>query len=65
MGAGHQPTTRTRVDIGLNLKNAPGTSRLKSGTIFNGMCTHLVKVQSAEEIDVELIEWLHAAYNLA
>jgi hypothetical protein len=58
-----QPTTRTRVDIGLNLKNEPGTSRLESGNIFNGMCSHLVKAQSVMDIDHELIEWLHNAYN--
>lgn len=60
-----QPSTRTRIDIGLNMKNDPGTSRLESGSIFNGMCSHLVKVQSVIDIDNELINWLYIANNQA
>jgi predicted transport protein len=58
-----QPTTLTRVDVGLNLKNAQASKRIEAGNIFNGMCSHLVKVQSAEEIDEELIDLLKTAYN--
>jgi hypothetical protein len=47
------------------LKDELGTGRLESGNIFNGMCNHLVKVQSVLEVDSELIDWLHAAYNQA
>lgn len=60
-----QPSTRTRIDIGLNMKDEPGTGRLERGNIFNGMCSHLVKVQSVVDIDHELIEWLYTAYNQA
>ena len=58
-----QPSTRTRLDIGLNLKNVQATDRLSGGNVFNGMCTHLVKVTSVEEIDRELIGWLKLAYD--
>lgn len=60
-----QPSTKTRLDIGLNLKNTASTNRLAEGNIFNGMCTHLVKVSSNEEIDSELLGWLKLAYDQA
>ncbi len=60
-----QPSTRTRVDIGLNMKEEPGTSRLESGNIFNGMCSHMVTVHKVMDIDRELIDWLHIAYEQA
>ena len=58
------PATKTRVDIGLNLKGTPGTDRLleeKPGA----MCTHKVRVASAAEVDDELKSWLAAAYAKA
>ena len=58
------PATKTRVDLGLNLKGEPGTLRLieeKPG----GMCTHKIKLQAAEEVDDEIKAWLKAAYERA
>ncbi|HSP47640.1 MAG TPA: DUF4287 domain-containing protein [Clostridiaceae bacterium] len=60
-----QPSTRTRVDLGLNLKDYPPTDRLEQGNIFNGMCTHLVKLESVEDLDQEVVSWLRAAYDQA
>ena len=60
-----QPSTRTRLDIGLNVNDVSATSRLVAGNIFNGMCNHLVQVTSLEEIDSELIGWLKKAYEQA
>lgn len=56
--------TKSRVDLGINLKGTPGTDRLaeeKPGS----MCTHKVKLTSAGEIDTELKAWLKAAYDKA
>lgn len=58
------PATKTRVDLGLNLKGETGTIRLmeeKPG----GMCTHRIKLQSADEVDDEIMAWLKAAYERA
>ncbi|MGB3625055.1 MAG: DUF4287 domain-containing protein [Henriciella sp.] len=58
------PATKTRVDLGLNLKGEAGTIRLieeKPG----GMCTHKIKIQAAEEVDEEVKAWLKAAYEKA
>jgi hypothetical protein len=54
-----EPTTKTRVDIGINLKEVAATDRLKAA---GGMCSHKVGLTSPEEVDDELIGWMHAAY---
>ncbi|MET1052611.1 MAG: DUF5655 domain-containing protein [Mycetocola sp.] len=56
------PATKTRVDIGINLKGEPGGERLRA---TGGMCTHTVGVTSAAEVDDELLGWLRAAYERA
>lgn len=52
----------TRLQIGLNLRDAVVTGRLREA---GGMCTHRVDVTSAEQIDSELVGWLRAAYEIA
>ncbi|GGF05344.1 DUF5655 domain-containing protein [Mycetocola zhadangensis] len=56
------PTTKTRVDVGINLRGTPGGERLKA---TGGMCTHSVGVASVDEVDDELLSWLREAYDLA
>jgi hypothetical protein len=58
------PATKTRVDIGLNLKGVPATSRLVA-LPPGGMCQYKVGVASAEEVDAELTGWLKQAYDAA
>ncbi|CAA9317758.1 MAG: hypothetical protein AVDCRST_MAG68-2756 [uncultured Gemmatimonadetes bacterium] len=60
-----QPSTATRLDVGLNLKDAPATGRLELSGSFSEMVSHRVRVSSAEEADGELIAWLRAAYEAA
>ena len=60
-----QPSTRTRVDVGINLKGTPPTDRLEASGSFNGMVSHRVRLESPEEVDKELIGWLRAAYEEA
>lgn len=60
-----QPSTKTRVDVGLNLKDAPPTERLQGGGAFGGMCSHKVAISSPDEIDAEVIAWLNQAYQQA
>lgn len=57
-----EPTTRTRIDIGINLKGTSPTDRLKAA---GGMCTHKVGVASPDQINDELAGWLRAAYQQA
>jgi predicted transport protein len=56
-------STRTRVDLGLNLKDVEPTARLEGGNIFNGMCTRLVRLTGVEEVDDEVVGWLRQAYE--
>ena len=58
------PATNTQVEVGLNMKGIPGTSRLveqKPG----GMCQYKVRLSTLEEIDQELLGWLRTAYDSA
>ncbi|QDO89554.1 DUF4287 domain-containing protein [Ornithinimicrobium ciconiae] len=51
-----------RVQVGLNLRGAEPTERLR---LAGGMCTHRVDVTSVDEFDAELVGWLRAAYDSA
>ena len=60
-----QPTTATRLDVGINLKGQAPTTRLESSGSFNAMVSHRVRVSSVGEVDRELVGWLRQAYNAA
>lgn len=60
-----QPTTKTRVDVGINLKNVPPTDRLEPSGSFNAMVTHRVRVERESDVDKQLIAWLNQAYTRA
>lgn len=56
------PATKTRIDLGLKLKDKPTTDRLGNSGPFGTMCTHRVKISDVKEIDGELKNWLKEAY---
>ena len=58
-----QPSTSTRVDVGINLKDTNPTNRLEVAGSFNAMVSHRVRVTKASEVDKELIGWLKQAYQ--
>jgi hypothetical protein len=58
-----QPTTATRVDVGLILKGVEPLGRLEASGSFNAMFTHRVRVASLAEVDAELVAWLRRAYD--
>lgn len=60
-----QPASKTRIDLGLKIKDKPTTDRLENSGPFGTMCTHRVKLSEAEQIDSELIGWLKEAYEKA
>lgn len=60
-----QPSTKTRFDVGINLKGHPGEGRLEAGGAFNGMVSHRVALSSEKDADGELVDWLRAAYAAA
>ncbi len=60
-----QPSTATRLDIGINLKGIEPSDRLESSGSFNSKVSHRVRITSAAEIDKELLGWLQQAYEQA
>lgn len=60
-----QPTTATRMDVGINLKGTAPAGRLEASGSFNSMVTHRVRVTRTEEVDDELVSWLRQAYQAA
>lgn len=59
-----KPATKTRIDIGIQLKGEPPQGRLvecKSGS----MTSHQVSVEDVEGVDKELVGWLKEAYSRA
>lgn len=56
------PVSRGRLEIGLNLKGTEPVGRLEAAT---GMCTHRVRLSTADDLDDEVIGWLREAYDRA
>jgi Domain of unknown function (DUF5655)/Domain of unknown function (DUF4287) len=60
-----QPTTKTRVDVGINLKGVPAAGRLELSGSFNAMVSHRVRITAVGEVDPVLVGWLRDAYDRA
>jgi predicted transport protein len=60
-----QPSTKTRLDVGLNLGDAAADGRLEQSGSFNSMVSHRVRLSQVGEVDEELIGWLRQAYEAA
>lgn len=60
-----QPSTRTRVDLGLNLKGAAPAGRLELAGSFNAMVSHRIRLAAPGDVDAEVERWLTEAYRLA
>ena len=58
-----QPSTKTRVDVGINLKGTEPTERLEPSGSFNAMVSHRVRLGSPDEVDSELVSWLKKAFE--
>ncbi len=59
------PATKTRYEIGLNLKGQSGKGILEEVKAANSMCTHKIKLESLDEITPEVLQWIRAAYEAA
>jgi len=58
-----QPSTKTRVDVGINLRDTKPTGRLEASGSFNAMVSHRVKIEHKNEVNAELQKWLKEAYD--
>lgn len=60
-----QPSTKTRVDVGINLAGDVIGGRLEKSGSFNSMVSHRVRITSIDEVNDGLINWLRQAYDQA
>jgi len=61
-----KPTTRTRIDLGLALKNTKVPKRLidTGGFAKKDRITHRIEIASPKDIDAEVKKWLKTAYEM-
>lgn len=58
------PATKTRFEIGINLKGQEPKGKLEAEKP-NSMCSHKINVSKINDIDQEVIDWIKLAYNNA
>jgi len=61
-----KPTTRTRIDLGLALRNSKVPKRLidTGGFAKKDRITHRIEITSLEDIDAEVKKWIAKAYDM-
>jgi hypothetical protein len=61
-----KPTTRTRIDLGLALKDTKVPKRLidTGGFAKKDRITHRIEIASVKDIDAEVKKWLKTAYEM-
>jgi predicted transport protein len=60
-----QPSTKDRLDVGLNIKGVAPSGKVEDGAKWNAMCTHRIKVQDEKTINKDLFNWVKQAYDQA
>ncbi len=60
-----QPSTKTRVDLGIKLQDVEPKGTLESAGKWNTMVSHRVRLSSTDDIRPEVIDWLKMAYDAA
>ncbi|HEX9390661.1 MAG TPA: DUF5655 domain-containing protein [Usitatibacteraceae bacterium] len=60
-----QPSTATRIDIGINLKGVAPQGKLEAAGTWNGMVSHRVRIGVAADFSTEVKVWLKQAYDQA
>jgi len=59
------PATKTRFDLGLNLKGTKGDGVLEEITKANTMCSHKIKLNTVKDVTKEVTDWVKKAYEAA
>lgn len=60
-----QPSTKTRVDLGVNFKDEAAKGRLEKSGSFNAMVSHRVRLENPSDVDKDVKAWLKKAYAQA
>lgn len=58
------PATKTRFEIGINLKGQAAEGKLMAEKP-NSMCSHKMQLSGLEDIDTEVLQWIRKAYENA
>lgn len=58
------PATKTRFEIGINLKGQDAKGKLEAEKP-NAMCSHKINITDINDIDKEVYEWIKTAYDNA
>ena len=58
-----QPSTKTRVDLGLNLKGVEPEGSLEAAGSFSSMCSHRIRLEAKGDVDAAVKKWLKRAYE--
>lgn len=59
------PATKTRFEIGINLKGHEPQGLLEAETKSNAMCSHKIIINQGESLSPEVFNWLKKAYHAA
>lgn len=60
-----QPATKTRFEVGINLKGKEPKGKLEAITSSSSMCSHKINLSDITDIDKEVIDWIKLAYDNA
>ena len=60
-----QPSTKERLDVGLNIKGVAPSGIVEDGKKWNAMCTHRIRIEDEKIINIDLFNWIKQAYNQA
>ena len=60
-----QPSTKSRLDIGLNIKGVAASGNVEPAGSWNSMCTHRIRIEDGAAVNKEMIEWIRRAYEQA
>jgi predicted transport protein len=60
-----QPSTKDRLDLGLNIKGVAATGNVEEGAKWNAMCTHRIRIENEKTINKDLFNWIKQAYEQA
>jgi predicted transport protein len=60
-----QPSTKDRLDVGLNIKGVAASGNVEEGAKWNAMCTHRIRIEDVKTVNKNLINWIKQAYEQA
>lgn len=60
-----QPSTKTRIDLGINLKGVEPEGKLQPSGSLGSMVSHKIAIQTPADIDEEVVGWLERAFEAA